>query len=94
VGASRGAGHGGPQLAHQYGASPASGRSVSPTTDRSRSRSPSACSTSSGYSEQMSLGSHPVQLAHLPAGRFVYGRRYLQAGPAFTSNNGAPAYIS
>lgn len=76
----------GPKLTHQYGESPGGmaapltpERSVSPATDRSRSRSPSACSTMSSGSAMSDLtGAGSVALCHLPAGRFVYGRRYLQ----------------
>ena len=61
-------------------------RPTSPTgTERSRSRSPGASSThstgteaSEARSEAAYLGSVTTKLQHLPAGRFVYGRRHLQ----------------
>ena len=101
-------------MTHQYGRSPGSsigaapltpGRSISPATDRSRSRSPSACSTHSSSSVASDVLSHAagttVSLNHLPAGRFVYGRRYLQPfefsafwNSAQTNRAGAPAASS
>ena len=85
---------GGGKLAHQYGKSPGSssttpatpdrGRCVSPAwTERSRSRSPGASSThSAGSSASDSASAYAAQITthlnHLPAGRFVYGRRHLQ----------------
>ena len=83
----------GGKLAHQYGKSPGSsttpatpdrGRCVSPAwTERSRSRSPGASSThSAGSSASDSASAYAAQITthlnHLPAGRFVYGRRHLQ----------------
>ena len=64
-------------------------RSVSPDRgragDRSRSRSPSSLSESSAGASSASAADWATyqslvttNLAHLPAGRFVYGRRYLQ----------------
>lgn len=60
-------------------------RSVSPErgrTDRSRSRSPSSQSESSAGTSSADWAAYQAMITtnlnHLPAGRFVYGRRYLQ----------------
>ena len=60
-------------------------RSVSPErgrTDRSRSRSPSSQSESSAGASSADWAAYQAMITtnlnHLPAGRFVYGRRYLQ----------------
>ena len=60
-------------------------RSVSPErgrTDRSRSRSPSSLSESSAGTSSADWAAYQAMITtnlnHLPAGRFVYGRRYLQ----------------
>ena len=61
---------------------PLSGRPSSPaSTERSRSRSPGASSTHSTgteASEAAYQAAVTTRLQHLPAGRFVYGRRHLQ----------------
>ena len=72
---------------------PSASRCVSPaTTDRSRSRSPGAWSTHSSGSSTSAASDASwrqreaaagaarsgTRLTHLPAGRFVYGRNYLQ----------------
>ena len=63
---------------------PGPGRCVSPAwTERSRSRSPGASSAhSAGSSASDSASAYAAQITthlnHLPAGRFVYGRRHLQ----------------
>ena len=61
---------------------PLSGRPSSPaSTERSRSRSPGASSTHSTgteASEAAYQAAVTTRLQHLPAGRFVYGRKHLQ----------------
>jgi hypothetical protein len=61
---------------------PLSGRPSSPaSTERSRSRSPGASSTHSTNTEASEAAYQAAvttKLQHLPAGRFVYGRKHLQ----------------